>query len=215
MLKHVGEIANTSKRCAVVFLQLPEDPAYSLVVETESLPERFHQPLMAVIESTEGQSSNSLADILARRLMPDTGQSMLQTLHQNGFLEKVSVDNVNLLPRPNTKHKLRDVLEAMGKAVPQPAAKPAVPFEDLNFYQNQAKNESADQKLSVARGYLQQADLMIQDAKRLQEQAYGLAPELRPTSVVETKTVEDVSIEVASKPTKAAKPAKKSQVQAG
>lgn len=188
MLKHVGEIANTGKRCAIVFLQLPEDPGFALIVETETLPERYHQPLMGIIESIEGQNSQSLADILTRRLMPDTGRPMLQTLHEGGFLQRVSVDNVNLLPRPNQKHPLRAVLEAMGQVVPAPT-KPAIPSPVTNFYQDQQANQSADERASVAAGLLQQAGLLLNDAKRLQEQAYQLSPQLRPATEAPTAPV--------------------------
>jgi len=181
MLKHVGEIANTSKRCAVVFLQLPEDPGFALVIDTETIPPRFHQPLMEVIESNEGQSANSLADILARRIMPETGQTMLQTFHQAGCLQKVTIDNVNLMPRPNVKHPLREVLVAMGKATSAP--KPVVSPDTANFYQQQAQDQNADQKRSVAEGLLQQAGLLQADADRLREQAYAQVPSLRPGTV--------------------------------
>jgi len=214
MLKHVGEIANTSKRCAIVFLQLPEDPGFALVIDTETIPPRFHQPLMEVIESNEGQAANSLADILARRIMPETGQTMLQTFHQAGCLQKVTIDNVNLMPRPNVKHPLREVLVAMGKATSAPKA--PLTEDTTNFYQQQAKDQNTDQRRSVAEGLLQQAGLLQADADRLREQAYAQVPELRPTAnvsvfnevavtavPVDTVAVDEVAIDAPATKTKA------------
>ena len=182
MLKHVGVINNTNKRCAVVYLQLPGDPDSSLVVDTDSLPDRFHQPLMEIIQSSEGQNSQELYEILNRRLMPDTGQTMLQTLHDFQHLEKVAVDNVSLTPRPNVAHPLRAILEAMGKTSEMAEAAPV----ENNFFQDQQNASTDEEKQGLAASYIQQAELMEIDAKAIREKAYQLVPELRPTEAVET-----------------------------
>lgn len=183
LLKHVGEITTTGSRCAIVFLQIPNDPEHTLIVYTDNLPDRYHQAVQDVINSPEGQNAANLGEVLSRRIMPDTGKSILETLHSQGFLSRMTIDNVALVPRPGERHKLRDVLTAMGALEAKPKAE--------NFFTEQqevAKNESTTQ---IAKGLLAQAQLMIDDAKRIQEQAYKLDSSLRPTqTVVSTPVVE-------------------------
>lgn len=115
IMKHIGHIANTGKRCAIVFLQIPERDDHALVVDTEAIPERIHDPLMSIIRSNESQQARNLGDVLIRRMLPDSNISLLQELHQLGYLQAQPVSNVNLSPRPNTVVSLKEVLEAMGQ----------------------------------------------------------------------------------------------------
>mgnify|MGYP006273607129 CR=1 FL=1 len=115
ILKHVGHIINTGKRCAIVFLQIPERTDHALVVDTEALPDRVHDPLMSLIRSNEAQQSQNLGDIMVRRMLPDSTKSMLQELHEMGYLQAQPVTNINLSPRPNTSVRLDEVLQAMGR----------------------------------------------------------------------------------------------------
>ncbi len=191
MINHIGVIVNTSKRCAVVFMQLPEDTDHALVVDTDALPESILQPMMEVLESKEGQQSPALADILARRLVPHTGKTMLATLHEGRYLERVSVDNVMLTPRPNVSQPLRKVLEAMGRVVGG-----ATPPE-TNFFQDQQTANTEDERNGLAKSYLAQAQLLLDDASRLQQKAYAIVPSLNPMAEITTNTKVSDSVDVA------------------
>jgi hypothetical protein len=104
--KHVGKVGE--RPCLVVFREIPGDEDYCLVVETQGLTSEMHDALISTVNSIEAQSSNSLADVLSRRLFPD-GSNMLQTLHSSRKLLKKSVDQVSLVPVPNQAIPLRDV----------------------------------------------------------------------------------------------------------
>ncbi len=113
--KHVGKIKSTDQRCVVVFMQLPDDKNKALIINIEALPPRYEQILMEVVDSTEGQQERNLADALARRMVPETGLTILQEFHNRGFLRAEPVDNLLMLPRPNTPFPLRDILTQMGE----------------------------------------------------------------------------------------------------
>jgi hypothetical protein len=118
MKRHLARIANTDQRIVVVFMQIPDREDHALVVSTDNLPPRWEQALMSVVESPEGQGDPNLGNVLARRLMPDTTDTVLQSLHQAGLLIPVPVNNVIMFPEPNRPFALRQILQAMGKVLP-------------------------------------------------------------------------------------------------
>lgn len=118
--RHIGRMARTDQRLIVVFMQIPDREDHALVVAADSLPPRFEQALMQVVQSPEGQNSQDLGTVLARRLMPDTNVSLLTTMHNAGMLQPVPVDNIVMFPLPNQPYPLRKVLESMGRLI-QPA----------------------------------------------------------------------------------------------
>src|SRR5690606_23600461 len=114
-VKHVG-IYN-DKRCAVV-LQLPEEPNLVHVVDTDALPDRYHDNLMDIIMSPEGQNAKWLGDVLHRKMFYD-GTNALRTLYERGFVQKVPTDRVILSPHPNTRVTLSEVLAILNQQNPQ------------------------------------------------------------------------------------------------
>jgi len=72
-----------------------------LVVGTQGLVDSYHDTLMSILESDQGQQSNELADILAVRKFPD-GNVMLGYLHNNGHLKKVPTNMVYMTPDSQT-----------------------------------------------------------------------------------------------------------------
>ena len=97
MIKHTGYNNKTKRKVVVVFRQIPEERESALVVETESLMDRFHDGLMSATESAEGQATDNLYEVLNRRMFFD-GEPMLQTLHSKGWLHKVDVSDITLSP---------------------------------------------------------------------------------------------------------------------
>ena len=57
-LKHFGQDASTKRKYVVVFRQLPEDSSHALVVETQTLSDKYHDDLISAVESTEAQSAD-------------------------------------------------------------------------------------------------------------------------------------------------------------
>lgn len=107
-MKHVGKMKNNSARIAVVFRTVPGEPTNALVVGTNGLPDSYHDSLMSIIESDQGQQANELADILAVRRFPD-GEVMLSWLHNRGHLKKVPTNLVLMTPNNQTQVQLDEL----------------------------------------------------------------------------------------------------------
>lgn len=114
-LKHIGK--HGDRKVAVVFRQIPGDEHLCLVVYTELLNSNLHDPLMACIESPEGQACENLADALNRSYTRD-GNIILQVIHREGMMKRVQTEQVMMTPAPNTKIKLNElnnILNEMAK----------------------------------------------------------------------------------------------------
>jgi len=85
-LKHVGRHDGTGQRLSTVFMQLPDEKDYALVVYSDSLPDRYHDAYMEAIESPEGQATNNLYEVLTRKVFWH-GTPMLETLHKKAILK--------------------------------------------------------------------------------------------------------------------------------
>lgn len=107
-MKHIGKMKNNAARVAVVYRTLPGDAYSALVVGTNGLPDAYHDSLMSLIQDTEGQQANELAEILAVRKFPD-GTNMLEFLHNRGHLKKVPTNLVLMTPNPQTSIQLDEL----------------------------------------------------------------------------------------------------------
>lgn len=105
-MKHVGKVGE--KPCVILYREVPGEPENCLIVKTDSLPDQYHDGLMSIIQSAEAQESNDVADVLDRRQFND-GTNVLQTLHFERRIEKVSVSLVSLTPTPATAIPLAEV----------------------------------------------------------------------------------------------------------
>jgi hypothetical protein len=182
--KHIGRIRSTEQRCVVVFMQIPGKEDHALVINTESLPPRYEQSLMTILESQEAQTVQDLGNVLSRRVMPDTGVDVLNTFHQAQLLRSEPVDNIIMLPRPNMPFPLRQILESMGKTVAPPSPEMQALGEPVKYnpYLNNYGAMKAEQALGIAKNTLIEAEMLESEAMRKREQAYALAPELRPAA---------------------------------
>ena len=82
--------------CVVVFRELPKksNPStYPIMIPLEG---QFHDDIMSVVDSPEGQESNNVSEVFLRRRLTD-GENMLEALHTRGKLTKVPVDMVKLI----------------------------------------------------------------------------------------------------------------------
>lgn len=193
LMKHVGKFGE--KPCVVVFRELPGEPDYCLIVQTDFLESRQHDDLMSVVQSLEAQESNDISQVLHRRQFTD-GSNMLSTLHYAKKLQKVPVSHVNLTPMPNQSIALSDVNKEIrkiegGYTPPKTETDPqklkTSPREDLNASVQSVIDNGAVDEASVARNLLSQALLMEEDATALLKdaelkklEAYKLDPSLRP-----------------------------------
>lgn len=173
MQKHIGKIKNTGQKIVLPYMQLPQKPDHALVITVESLPTRMEQNLMTIVESQEGQGETVLANVLSRHLEADTGKNFFRALHDGGHMRAVPVEQIMMYPEPGKAFELKDILEKMGTLPPPVVSMTPEP-----------KNH--EDALAIAKNILEQAELMISDAKAKQEEAYKIAPELRPATTTTT-----------------------------
>jgi len=173
--KHAGQLSNTGVRVAVVFRKLPTDDKFCLIVETERLPDSYHDTIIQCLNSKESSETNDFYEVLNRRTFPD-GLNCLTALHQKGFMRKEPVTNITMYPLPGQAVPLVLINATIDKKVdeymrnqqapaPAPVAAPTTPVGD---------------PVAVAKGLILQAELLEQDAASKREEAYALAPDLKP-----------------------------------
>lgn len=198
--RHVGTF--NDKRIALV-LQLPEQRDMVHVVDTDALPDAYHQGLMNIISSPEAQHSTWLGDILCRTMFFD-GTNVLRTLYERNWIIQAPVGGVTLTPRPNMTVSLVEVLGAMGQ---DPLAKTQNPVGEResqldeiarkeqakldqwhndpavtplhNQHTENLKSDSTDKQKAMAVNLVAQAEALEVDAKRYRSQAAQLDPSLR------------------------------------
>lgn len=101
--KHVG-VAN-NKKVIIIQRQLSGDDEHmAAVLYSDILPSRYHDDVMKVLESDEGQQAYEFRDILQRRMMAD-GNNMLQALSSENYIKRVSQNAV--IVKPNSKSSIR------------------------------------------------------------------------------------------------------------
>ena len=97
MVKHVGVF--NDKKCVIV-IQLPETPHLVHIIDTESLPDLYHQSLMEIVNSPEGQNARWLGEVMSRRMLHD-GKNALRSFYENNFIQQVPASTLLLSPKPN------------------------------------------------------------------------------------------------------------------
>lgn len=209
MKRHIGKLKNTDQRVIVVFMQLPERPDHALIVSTDNLNPRLEQAVMDIVDSDEGQNDSILANVLARRLMPDSTASVLNVLHESGLLRTVHVDQVVMYPRPNMPFPLRDILEQMGDKLPIPTRETVE--EKFNPHVNNVNARTDEERVNIAKNLLVEADLLSSEAEKKRQTAYSVAPELNPkANKAERKLVEAEKV-IKTKATVKKAPARKAK----
>lgn len=180
IMRHVGQ-DHLGHRLVVVFRELPDDPEHCLVVESNTLPDMYHDNLMNVVESQEAQQTVNLYEVLHRRVFGD-GQHMLTALHGRGLLKKMSVDHVSLLPMPNRALPLREANAAINNDPVKPIEEVAgAPSAEPPVVEAPIASEmtAEDESKAKALGLIEQARLLEADAQKYRDQAYQLDPSLK------------------------------------
>ena len=176
--KHSGQLSNTGVRVAVVFRKLPNDDANCLIVETERLPDSYHDYVIQCLNSKEASETNDFYEVLNRRTFPD-GTNCLTSLHQRGFLRKEPVSNITMLPLPGQAVPLALINATIDKKVDEYIANQKKP-QDKPAEPTTAQPAPASDPLAVAKGLIAMAEMLEQDAEAKREEAYAMAPELKP-----------------------------------
>lgn len=194
MIKHVGK--HNSKKVVVLFRKVPGEDHMCLVTYTESLPSRIHDDIAKVLESPVGQQAENFADALDRNVGTD-GNNILHTLHRENYIKKVQTNQVIMVPNAKSQVRLDELNDIIDKlAQGGEAAEKMAEIDSQAGLRDPAKtttnsiNTSAEvlDDVSLAKNMLSQADAMLAEAKRLQEEAYSLDPSLKPKAPVRKTT---------------------------
>lgn len=182
--KHYGKLKSTDSRCIVVMPYLPEMETHCLILNTERLNTYQEQLIHESVDSYEGQNAPVLAEFLSRRKVESSNLDALTTFHNEGLLSREPVDNIILLPRPNQPVELKEVVAFMLKMKAEAENAKKAENEAVTKLHNQvAENVKASQhesNLRIAHNLLIDAGMLEEQAIRKREEAYTLAPELRP-----------------------------------
>ena len=178
--KHVGQLTNTGVRVAVVFRKIPNDEEHCLIVETERLPDSYHDYMIECLNSKDASETNDFFEILNRRTFPD-GTLCLTALYQRGFLRKEPITNVTMLPLPGHAVPLTLINAAIDKTLGA--------VDETGATTTEIEEPALIDPVAVAKGLLVQAETfeaeaarLVADAKSKREEAYELSPDLKPTA---------------------------------
>lgn len=186
-IKHVGRSAGTGQRLSVVFMSLPDDPENALVVYSDSLPERYHDAVMEAIESNEGQNTNNLYEVFARKVFWH-GKTMLDTLHTEGHLKKIRTDQIIMTPNTQTNVPLNEINDAMNAEEAPVEATDASADAPKSRVDANVESSQQDENVAIARNLIIQADLLAADAEAKRQEAYKYDPTLKPKAAKATKS---------------------------
>ena len=202
MLKHVGKMKHNDAKICVVYRTLPGDSHSALVVGTSSLVDQYHNSLMQVVESQDGQQANELGDALSTRFFPD-GTNMLEQLHLTGKLVKVATDKIWMTPDTVTTISLDElnvmIAEQKGVSLDDLSIKADMPHvkkqgpeeikvetKDLDevVSSTETLTEPKVEEPESASAYRSKADKLYKEAARLRKMADELdPPKKKATSV--------------------------------
>lgn len=169
-IKHLGFDVKSKRKYVVVFREIPDDVENALVVETETLTDRYHDGLMSSVESSEAQATDELYNVLNRRMFFD-GDNILQTLHNKKYLKKVSTKSVMMSPAPGQEQLLSDWNEQINIANANVGEADTSKPSDFT-----AGQEQASELEGQARNMIIQAQLLEEDARRKRAEAEKLVP---------------------------------------
>ena len=186
--KHAGQLKNTGVRVAVVFRKIPNDESNCLIVETERLPDSYHDTIIQCLNSKESIETNDFYEVLNRRTFPD-GLNCLTALHQKGFLRKEPIENIIMLPLPNQPVPLALINATIDNKVEEYKARQSgqppkvedtrTPEEKKAAAEEMAARMNGDQ-VSLAKSLILQAEKLEEQALAKREEAYLLSPDLKP-----------------------------------
>ena len=197
-IKHVGQVANTGLKCVVVFREIYDengnvtDPNHCLIVETERLPDMEHDDIVRVVESDSAQTANQFYEIAHRSMFSD-GINMLTKLHNRGYLKKYPTNQILMTPNSSTSVALSEVNEIIKKQSTG-MSESDIRNSMVDDTDKPPRNHTTSQQTTpapkaeagvlddkdIAKNMLSQADTYEAEVKRLREEAYNMAPDLKP-----------------------------------
>jgi hypothetical protein len=190
--KHVGE--HNGKKVIIVQRALPGEDHLAAVIYSQIIPSKYHDDIMAILQSDEGQQSNEFMDIMNRRLLSN-GQNMLVTMVNEGYVKKAQANQVIVKPNASSAIRLDELTKLLREA--GQGAEAIRRLEELDRQQGRkdpikqnapmpasAQSPAVLDDGSLAASYMTQATKMRSEAKGLLAEADRLeseAKQLDPT----------------------------------
>tara|TARA_B100001287_G_scaffold275457_1_gene283100 strand:+ start:314 stop:970 length:657 start_codon:yes stop_codon:yes gene_type:complete len=200
-IKHVGQVANTGLKCIVVFREIYDEngnviePDNCLIVETERLPDMEHDDMVRVVESPAGQEAEEFYQIAHRSMFAD-GINMLVKLNNRGYLKKYPTKQIMMTPNSHTSVPLSEINEIIRKqktgmsegdiANSMVDDTDKAPRTSTSLSPSQTidqavpSGEPVMDDTALAQSMLDQATTYEAEVTRLREEAYAMAPDLKP-----------------------------------
>jgi len=198
-MKHVGK--HGDKRVAVVFREVPSEEHMALVVYPDTLQQNMHDDLMNAIQSEKGQQARNLGEAI-HGITGTSGESILHTLHTNGFMKKVRTQDIIMMPQPNAQGVRLDEINKIINDL-DTGSEAAAKLADLDANRGMADpdkkaagvqaaaavtgNAGVLDDAGLAANLVEQANQMKSqmanmeaEISRLMEEAQGLDPSLKP-----------------------------------
>ena len=145
--KHVGSV--NGKKVIIVQRQLSgEENHMAVVIYSDIMPSKYHDDVMKVLESDEGQQAYEFRDILERRMMGD-GMNMLQVLSAENYLKRVPAANVMVTPNSKSSIRLDELTKLLNQVGKGPEAVSRLErMENQQGFADPAKTADTDAMVS-------------------------------------------------------------------
>lgn len=188
--KHIGE--TNGKKVVIVQRSIPGENHMCSVLFSDIIPSQYHDDVMRILESAEGQAANEFVDVLQRRVGTN-GTNLLDAVAREGYLKKVQTNFV--IVRPNAASNVRldelnkllaeagqgeEAIRRLEELESQRGYKDSRKQNPMDYSTDQPVTESNDGVLddaAIARLNMEQAEQMKAEAKRLTEEAKRLTSE--------------------------------------
>ena len=178
--KHVGQVVSTGKKCVVVFRTIPNDTSSCLVIQTEDIPNLYHDDLINAVESDSAQEDMDFYKYAQRTQFHD-GRTILEGSHQSGWMIKYLTSEIMMLPTLEHKILLSDLNQKLDQAgrttsgdisQPAPEGKPAGILDEKDI---------ANQMRGQAAFFRKEAERLLKEADNLDPTAI-IAPQIAEAS---------------------------------
>lgn len=181
--KHIGKCKNSGRRVVVVKDRIPGDELKALIVDIDALPDAYQHFLMDLVQSDAAQRTNELGEILARYQSPDSGYTMLSSLHSRQYMCAMPISNILMYPAPNYPIELAKVIELVDGGDVEKAKKD-YSGNTLHNTVNSMKADDFEKNERVAKNLLMEAERLRFESQKKMDEAYAIAPHLNPNSAV-------------------------------
>lgn len=189
------------------------EPDKCLVIEIENLPDFAYQDIVSIVESGPAQNNPNLYEVLARTRLSDNS-IVLQWLHNNNRLRKYDTSKIVMKPTESYSIKLnklnriiqlqkagyneKDIERIIRDDTDMPPKSKNLSEEIKENTINKKEKVSENTQISatkdgvlndddLAQRYLNQAKTLSEEAERLTNEAYELAPHLKPKTTTRAK----------------------------